>query len=262
VAGDIGLPEADFKHSSAVNYEGTNFTICRGVLEADAIVSLPKMKTHALERITGAVKNMYGCVHGFHKAAGHTRHPDSKSFGAMLAKLERGVKPRLHIMDGVVAMEGNGPASGDPVKMNVILASGDPYALDEVFCRLIALNPALVPTNTHAPDRDVVIRTPLGEISWLDAFRQYGVSGFRVDRSVDAKTAGGADNRLTKAMQQRPVIQKDLCQSCKVCVESCPLSGKALNMQGQYPVYDYDQCIRCFCCQEMCPHGAISVSRS
>src|SRR5699024_4117975 len=107
------------------------------------------MKTHALERVTGAVKNMYGCVCGLQKAKGHTLYPNAESFARMLIDLNQLLKPRLYLMDGIVAMEGNGPTSGDPVKMGVMLLSADPIALDAVFCRLVDLDPQMVPTNVH-----------------------------------------------------------------------------------------------------------------
>ena len=118
------------------------FMLARDVLDAEALVSVCKMKTHALEHITGAVKNQYGCVQGFHKAKGHTLYSDPVSFARMLGDLNRLVKPRLYIMDGITAMEGNGPTSGDPVPMHLLLLSTDPVALDSVFCHLFIWIPA------------------------------------------------------------------------------------------------------------------------
>ncbi len=258
-AEEMGLEAADFSQTRVMEQEGVSFAICQGVWEADAIINLPKMKTHALERITGAVKNLYGCIGGFQKAIGHTQYPDAVSFAGMLAKLAAAVKPRLHIMDGVVAMEGNGPGSGDPVPMKVILASADPYALDQVFCRLIDLDPALVPTNAYAAGGQAVIRTVDGDITAAEAFHKYGRSGFRVDRSDSLQFNVGPVDWILKNLRQRPVILKERCKSCRICVESCPLKDKALKMQGKYPVYDYGVCIRCYCCQEMCPHKAIGL---
>ncbi|MCL2412059.1 MAG: DUF362 domain-containing protein, partial [Treponema sp.] len=90
-----------------------SFEICDAALDCDAIINICKMKTHQLERITGAVKNMLGCVHGLNKARMHVKYPDPDSFGKMLVDLNLLLKPRLHIMDGIIAMEGNGPMSGD-----------------------------------------------------------------------------------------------------------------------------------------------------
>lgn len=126
-AARLGVPFADFDHGSTVLFpdgkRAHSFYLCNGVQQADCIINLCKMKTHALERITGAVKNMYGCILGLNKGAGHVSYPDSEVFAEMLVDLNRCVKPRLHIMDGITAMEGNGPTSGTPVDMKVMLFS-------------------------------------------------------------------------------------------------------------------------------------------
>ena len=129
--------------------QAKEFILPKELLEQDCVISLSKMKTHALERITGAVKNSYGSVYGLHKAKGHTQYPSADSFARMLIDLNQCVAPKLYVMDGIVAMEGNGPGSGDPVSMNVILMSTDPVALDSVFAKLVHLKPELVPTNYH-----------------------------------------------------------------------------------------------------------------
>lgn len=111
-----GVEMADFFSGSVVpfpdGHTAKSFYLCRGVQDADAMINICKMKTHALERITGAVKNLYGCITGVNKAAGHAAYPDSWVFADMLTDLHRCVRPRLHIMDGIIAMEGNGPTSG------------------------------------------------------------------------------------------------------------------------------------------------------
>ena len=145
-----GVELKEFQDEQRVEtLRGRTLTLAKDVLEADALVSVCKMKTHALERVTGAVKNQYGCICGMHKAMGHTQYPNADIFARMLADLNLTVKPRLYIMDGITAMEGNGPTSGDPIPMNVLLFSEDPVALDTVFCHLVYLDPELVPTNVH-----------------------------------------------------------------------------------------------------------------
>ena len=149
----FGYSQADMSTEVLTDYpEGITarqFYFARAVTEADAIIGLSKMKTHALEKITGAVKNMYGLICGYRKAAGHVSFPNASMFARMLADIHRATPQRLHIMDGIVAMEGNGPASGNPVAMNVLLLSSDPVALDTVFCTLINVDPKLIPTNAQ-----------------------------------------------------------------------------------------------------------------
>ena len=280
---DIGMAEAfekyhiamgEFREAVPVTFpdgiHAREFMAAREVCEADALISVCKMKTHALEHITGAVKNQYGCVQGFHKAKGHTRYPSPESFARMLVDLNRWVRPRLYIMDGIMAMEGNGPTSGDPVPMNVLLLSKDPVALDSVFSRLIYLDPELVPTNVCGAqmglgfwqeDR-IELVTPKGELSLEDAAARYGNPRFRVSRKKEKIKGWMGAAGIFRFLKKKPKILRDRCRKCGVCVESCPVEGKAIsfaNGRDQPPVYNYRKCIRCFCCQEMCPHKAIRV---
>ena len=268
------IPAIDYTQGVHVDYpegiQAKEFIIPKELLEADCVVSLSKMKTHALERITGAVKNSYGFVYGLHKAKGHTQYPSADSFARMLIDLNRYIGPRLYIMDGITAMEGNGPGSGDPVDMHVILMSKDPVALDTVFCRLVNLKPELVPTNYHGEkmgfgtcqEEKIQILTPEGEISFEQAFQIYGNPDFNVDRTRVRENIWTKMAKALNLFQKKPYIQKDLCVSCGICVKSCPVDGGAVNFRdgkGSVPVYDYKKCIRCFCCQEMCPQRAIIV---
>ena len=273
------IPAIDYTKGVRVeNPDGVQakeFILPKELLEAECVISLSKMKTHALERITGAVKNSYGFVYGKNKAIGHTKYPSADSFARMLIDLNQYVKPRLYIMDGITAMEGNGPGSGDPVAMNLILMSTDPVALDSVFARLVYLKPEMVPTNYHGEKMglgncreeniEVVV---VGEdavcnvISMEALIEKYGNPNFNVDRT---KVRNNIWTKLAKALnifQKKPYIEPDKCIRCGICVNSCPVPGKAVdfrNGKNNPPVYDYKKCIRCFCCQEMCPKKAIKV---
>ena len=268
-AGRLGIAAADFDHGKSVSSPqgkyAHSFTLCPGVLQADVLINLCKMKTHALQRVTGAVKNIYGCIYGLEKGMGHARHSDAQSFAHMLADLHLLVRPRLHIMDGITAMEGNGPAGGDPVQMGVLLFSADPVALDSVMCALMHLDPALVPTNAACEARgigrwrweDIEVVTPDGIISPAEAGTRYGKENFNVSRQPFV--TGG--KTMFRSLQNKPVITRQKCIGCGICVQSCPVEGKALvqKQQNCIPAYDYKKCIRCYCCQEMCPKEAISV---
>lgn len=268
------IPAIDYTQGVHVDYsqgvQAKEFVIPKELLEADCVISLSKMKTHALERITGAVKNSYGFVYGLHKAKGHTQYPSADSFARMLIDLNRYIGPRLYIMDGITAMEGNGPGSGDPVNMNVILMSKDPVALDTVFCRLIDLKPELVPTNYHGEkmglgtckEAEIQILTPDGEISFDKAYQMFGNPEYHVDRTRVRENIWTKMAKALNLFQKKPYIEKELCISCGICVKSCPVDGGAVNFRdgkNAPPVYDYKKCIRCFCCQEMCPQKAIKV---
>lgn len=270
----LKIPAIDFSKGVTVEYpqgiQAKEFVLPKELLECNSVISISKMKTHALERITGAVKNSYGFIYGFHKAKGHTQYPSADSFARMLVDLNKFVHPKLYIMDGIMAMEGNGPGSGDPTPMNIMLMSTDPVALDSIFCRLVYLKPQMVPTNDHGEkmglgtwkEDEIELLTPDGPITMEEAVKIYGNPGFRVDRSIVRK---GIWEKMAKALnlfQKKPYIEKEKCIRCGICVKSCPVPGKAVDFtkgKGQPPVYNYKKCIRCFCCQEMCPEKAIQV---
>lgn len=268
------IPAIDYSEGIKVDYpqgiQAKEFILPKELLEQNCVISLSKMKTHALERITGAVKNSYGFVYGFHKAKGHTQYPSADSFARMLIDLNKCVAPKLYVMDGIVAMEGNGPGSGDPVQMNVMLMSTDPVALDSVFSRLVYLKPEMVPTNYHGEkmglgtwkEEGITLLTPDGEISMSEAVKRYGNPQFNVDRTEVRKNIWTRMAGALNIFRKKPYIENDKCVHCGICVQSCPVPGKAVDFRkgkDKPPVYDYKKCIRCFCCQEMCPKKAIKV---
>lgn len=268
------IPAIDYSEGVKTAYpqgiQAKEFVLPRELLEQNCVISLSKMKTHALERITGAVKNSYGFVYGFHKAKGHTQYPSADSFARMLIDLNKCVAPKLYVMDGIMAMEGNGPGSGDPVPMNVILMSTDPVALDSVFSCLIYLKPEMVPTNYHGEkmglgtwkEENITLLTPECEVSMQEVVDRYGNPDFNVDRTEVRKNIWTRMAGALNIFQKKPYIEADKCIRCGICVQSCPVPGKAVEFRkgkNKPPVYDYKKCIRCFCCQEMCPKKAIKV---
>ena len=269
-AEEYHVPAGDFTHYETVKYPSgrrcREFALCKAVNENDAIISLCKMKTHALENITGAVKNQYGLIYGSQKAKGHAKYPDSRSFADMLTDLCMCTKPRLYIMDGIIAMEGNGPASGDPVPMKVLLASSDPVALDTVFASLIYLNPEYVPTCVSGAagglgimnaDR-IEVLTPEGTVSLKTAQERFGNPKFNVKREKPRFWRLASFLPFKKKKTDRPVVDTEKCVGCGICMEACPVEGKAVHSgNGKKAEYDYKKCIRCYCCQEMCPVKAI-----
>ncbi len=266
VAEEMSIELADFKEGREVFYEqglqNKKFFIANGILDADGVISLPKLKTHALERYTGGIKNQFGCVVGMRKGEFHVKLPDATDFARMLVDLNSFIKPRLYILDGIVAMEGNGPRGGTPRSMNVLLFSTDPVALDATASRLINLNPLFVPTTligsengvgTYLEEEIEIVGEELKSLICMD----FNVVRTPVKKIRKNKINSFLNNRLIS----KPVILAEKCTQCGTCVHSCPVEGKAVNWfegdRTKFPVYNYSKCIHCYCCQEMCPEGAI-----
>ena len=270
-AGDeLGIEMADFDKGRVVSHAGSllikSFVIANGVLDSDGLVSLPKLKTHPLTRFTGAVKNQFGCVPGLLKSQYHVKLPDPYDFATMLVDLNTLIRPRLCIMDGIMAMEGNGPRGGNPRKLGVLLISSDPVALDATACRIIDLAPEVVTTSKP------------GEKAGLGTYHAENIEILGeeieplIDREFDAirrapvpRSAGRLNTFIKNRICERPAIDKTKCNRCGTCVRMCPVDPKAVDWyngdESRPPVHNYGRCIRCYCCQETCPEGAISVEK-
>jgi uncharacterized protein (DUF362 family)/Pyruvate/2-oxoacid:ferredoxin oxidoreductase delta subunit len=269
IAGELGLELADFQTPATVSFNqalvAKQLVLARGALEADGIISLAKMKGHAFMRVTGAIKNQFGCVPGLLKGEFHVKMPGTKHFAAMLVDINRYLKPRLYVMDGIVAMEGNSPRSGKPRRMNVLLFSSDPVALDAVFCRLIDLSPEHVPTMKPAAACGMgTFLEPEIELCG-DPFSDLFCPDFDVLRQPPLDIDPAFPHFLKNWISPRPVIDYQLCQNCGSCTDICPVEPKAVRpadaRKETKPSYDYQRCIRCYCCQELCPYGAIAIKR-
>ena len=268
IADAMDIPFADFENAVVMqNPDGkliNKFEIAKGVAESDGIVSISKLKSHALTRITGAIKNQFGCIPGPRKAEYHSVLPDALKFSRMLVDLNVLLKPRIFIMDGVMAMEGNGPRNGTPRPMHVLLFSTDPVALDSIVCKMIDLDPNLVEPIVLGEEYGLGSTSDVEILG--DPLDTFITPDFEVKRSRVPTTTGTsflASTFMRRFSAPRPTINPDLCTRCGTCVNVCPAEPKALiwisNNRKEPPAYDYSKCIRCYCCQELCPESAIYV---
>jgi uncharacterized protein (DUF362 family)/Pyruvate/2-oxoacid:ferredoxin oxidoreductase delta subunit len=259
-----GASLADFDAAVTVKSGGRfqRLEIARAAAEADAIINLPKLKTHGMTVLTGAVKNLFGCVPGKRKVQWHfNTGVDHHAFARLLVELSAALKPRLTIMDAVVAMEGNGPGSGDPRAVGLVLAGRDPVAVDVIAAGIVGVPPAQLPVMRAAidagigeadPDRITILGEP------LDASR---VPHFIIPprEHTEWRLPEWSRRVLKDALTTRPVINDRDCIRCGICQRDCP--RQAIADEDRRLVIDYRNCIRCFCCQEFCPQGAISVGK-
>jgi uncharacterized protein (DUF362 family)/Pyruvate/2-oxoacid:ferredoxin oxidoreductase delta subunit len=268
VARSLNIPLADFENGREVQFKESpfikHFSLVNGVLDADGLISIAKFKTHQLTRITGAVKNQFGCVPGLFKPEFHIKLPNPLDFARMLVCLNLFIRPRLYVVDAVVAMEGNGPRGGTGRRMNALLFSADPIALDATLCRMVQLDPLHVPT--MQPGHEWGLGTYLAEEIELvgDPLESFFTPSFNVVRApVRPVTSSRAVPYFRNLVSPRPVIDPTLCKRCGTCVKHCPAEPKAVDWhdgeKSKPPSYKYKRCIRCFCCQELCPDLAISV---
>jgi len=239
----------------------SSFNLGRAAVDADVLISLPKLKTHGFMLFTGSVKNLFGCIPGLEKAQFHLKVPDRDDFAEMLVDLLLACAPDLTIMDAVVAMEGDGPAGGTPRDVGALLASAFAPALDVVAATIAGFEPMDVYTNRAAALRGLVPES-IDDIDIQgDGWERFAVSDFAhpardVSRRLPPRLAKWARKRVAS----RPAMSDRAgCTGCRTCQQNCPVG--AIDMRDGGPVFDYDACIRCYCCQELCPKQVIGLRR-
>jgi len=231
-------------------------SLSRIVLDADIIISLPKFKTHGLTVITGAIKNSYGFLPGAQKAQLHQAAGSPARFHEMIVDLFRLRVPDFFLVDAVVGMEGNGPASPDLRDIGLILASDNAVALDAVIAAMMGCEPGRLRFLQKAKelglgDYDLSNLEILGNLKPLPDFQLPPLGGEAV---MQNETIQGLIHQRTLL---RPQADPEWCTGCGTCIDQCPVS--ALSMNDDLPQVDPDACIICFCCQEICPEKAITL---
>lgn len=218
------------------------------------VISFPKLKTHALTTLTCAVKNLFGLQQGGTKAHLHVEvGNDAEGFSQLLLDIYQAIRGqvRLHVVDAHVAMEGEGPNTGDPVHLGLVIAGADAVAVDLVSAAVMGWAPvADVGTNYLAGVRG------LGPKS-LDEVEVVGETIEKVRRRF-RKPQIHSDGEMFVKIRMPIICDPGKCVGCGVCAEVCPVG--AIEM-ADIPEFRDAECIQCFCCTELCPQGALRAIR-
>lgn len=258
---EVSNPEGSFSKS---------FNLIRPVYEAEVIFDFCKLKSHSLTRLSGAVKNLFGCVPGIQKFEMHARFDNVTEFSAMLTDLcscvMRG-REFVAICDAIYGMEGNGPTAGEPKYIGALLTSKNPFALDVVGAWMIG-----------AEGVDTVLKgAELGYCpATLDEIEVLGEdpatlkpAEFKQPEGCEKKFLNNFSNilggRLVKFFQPHPEINRRRCVGCGECVRSCPVKTIQLKEKKngrKVAKIEHLTCIRCYCCQELCPFKAVKIKKN
>ena len=238
------------------------YNIIDVIAQADVVINLPKMKTHAMTTLSGAVKNLFGCIPGLQKPEFHFRFPEKEHFGRMLVELAEMINPQFTIVDAVVSMEGDGPSGGSPKFAGLTIASDNLNALDFALCGIMSLPPEEVCTVAHALQKN----PELSNIEYIGE-QPSPIEDFKLPHSYGITDLAGNlppfMNRMVrwlgKKLAPKPYIIRGKCIGCAKCAESCP--AHVIDMIDKKAVIRYENCIKCFCCHEFCPPKAIGIQK-
>lgn len=245
-----------------------HFDIITPVHDSAGVFNLCKMKTHLFTGMTGGIKNLFGVIPGLSKPGYHAKLHDVQRFAGMLLDLAQYVSPRLTIMDAVLAMEGDGPGTGDPRQVGLLLGSENPLALDVVAGEIMNLdrtgNPVIMEAERRAltpnrPEDIEVVGANLADVIVSDFKRpQVSAGALGVDRFPWYLRI--IEPFYKNALTVRPRVIWHRCIACGTCIDGCPM--KAIDFVKEKAFINDDECIRCYCCHEICPEEAIGLHSS
>lgn len=233
----------------------------KAITDADKVIGLAKLKTHDLTGFTGAVKLMFGVIPGLEKPRYHLRVPDLEEFANFLVDTYIAVLPELSIIDGVVAMDGPGPSTGDPFKLGCMIASANGASADIVAADLIGCDSEVSSTCRVTIERGL---TPdLSGIEVIgDSLDDLKEKAFRLPSGAKkSKVPDFLREFFKNSLVNYPRVNIHLCKNCGACTEGCAAKAISVGSEG-FPQIDKQRCITCYCCNELCPESAIVIEVS
>jgi len=247
------------------------------LFDCDYLINLPKIKTHIETIMTLASKNLMGCLVGMEKRKMHSNLIPN------IVRINEIIKPNLHIVDGLVAMEGDGPAAGTPVSMNIIVAGKSNFLVDAFCAQISGFNPMEIPYLRIAQKKGLLDIEDVAKIETIPVVKvlkkphyyllaKIFLHNFFVyprywpifDWLVRKKWVGDLifkshirqDIYNNKEVEISGLERKNQCIDCRLCEKYCPL-GYKINQAD----FDFSQkdCLNCLYCYLICPQDNIKV---
>lgn len=261
---------------------GVRARVAQICLNAGLFINLPKLKTHAEAGLSVAMKNMIGCLVSLEKQKTHLDLTNN------IVRLNDSLHPHLHIVDGIVAMEGTGPSLGVPVGLGALLAGDDALAVDLAAAKLSGYQPEAVPylsealihredaellreaaeatvpdeivryfEGSHPPFLAALVNHPryrpfFARLRYLPGLFQFFNSA-AFGRLLFA--LGGRQDMFIPqdAKIERLGVDRERCDNCSICEKFCPMH---LHLPDEI---NNAVCTRCMYCYFACPREAIAL---
>lgn len=254
---DIEIKAFDTSKKIDIGKPFGSIEMAKAAAEADVVINLPKLKTHSGMLLSLGVKNLFGCIVGLKKPEWHLRSGiDRELFARLLVQICQAINPAITLVDGIWALEGQGPGkSGKPRHLGVLVGGKNAFHIDRVICRLLGMDPEKLPTHKIADNLGLVSASVdiNGNMEVVDHFKLPTLAPLMFGPKPFQKF-------MRKHLIQRPEADQVRCRLCGECWQYCP--AKAVMLSKDRIDFDYDTCIRCYCCIEICPHGALQPTET
>jgi uncharacterized protein (DUF362 family)/ferredoxin len=270
-AGDCGVEVINFEFDRYVEVPFSHpkvprIRVAKSALEADAIINVPRMKSHKLTTLSLGIKNCFGMVERTSRRYVHAMGIDHG-----IAALYKLFKPAFTLVDGLT-VPAEGAVYGEYHKFGVLAASEDMLSVDIVCSRLLGADPADIKhiamvwgDRSMQPevvgDRVQPIRvTGLEDTGKRRTYRKIYQTVYAADHYLSKTGAKTIIPWFHRKLGIHPVVDWSRCNNCGKCTDVCPVD--AVNLANRK--LDDAKCgrVRCLKCVEVCEPGAISVKQA
>jgi len=236
-----------------------NPRVSKRYFDAPYVVNIAKLKTHAETEITACIKNCFGIADTDTRKKAHLSVSIERLCNAII-DLYLINPPKLNILDGICAMEGNGPTHGKPRFTGLLMASENALALDFVAAKAMGYrNPLSIPLIRLAAKRGIG-PSSINDVDIIGLNSEaLEIKGFIKSSSSLRMLPTWLRGWTHRWVALRPALRKATCIKCGVCAKVCPKGAIKMN---PFPEIDRGLCVKCLCCHEMCPTGAMEVSEN
>jgi uncharacterized protein (DUF362 family)/ferredoxin len=258
--------------------------VARRCLEADLFINMPKLKTHFEAGMTVCLKNLIGCLKGQ-----ENKKKVHRSLARNIVGLNEKIRPHLHIVDGLIAMEGLGPSRGTPLRLDTVIFGNDPFAVDLLCARIAGIDVKDISPLKAAGEAGYldggltahVDAVPIDDLKrpfFLDrgnflvrlihgarrqkyflAIRRLGPFNYLCATRLGGKllfsTGLRQDVFLSEEVDYRGLhVDPDRCVRCGKCSDYCPVE---IDLPDGFACLDEKGCIHCLYCYFVCEQKAV-----
>lgn len=244
-----------------------NTLLPENIINADWIINIPKIKTHVITGVTFCMKNLFGLLPDVERRRAHVFGLDQ----AIVDLASYFDKKTINILDGLIAMSGEGPVFGDTFNLDLLICGQNIADIDKYTCNLLQIDYHKIGHISKAQkffSKNIKIiseydqKIPsfaLPTASSLYKFRYWGVFAF--DFLLSRFLKKSLIPQIVTRFGVRLNVVPTKCSNCKKCIEICPEKAISIDEKTGYPKIDFEKCryVRCFKCFDVCKNNAINI---
>jgi len=280
---NVEIVDLNYAESFEIKFEEGSAHLAKICKDADLFINLPKLKMHFETMMSVCLKNLIGCLVGL-----ENKQRVHYNLYKNIIHINKAIRPHIHIVDGLISMEGTGPSKGTPIKTSLILIGEDPFIIDLLCARIAGVDYKEIPVLRIARELGIISKKDIDYVAQISLPLKYHfkrpsptliarfINNQRwqkyfikirllpiINKLFDLGIVGKLLN-YTGLRQDVFIMENDMirniqvnekCDNCGICEKYCPA---LLSLPEEIGKSDKG-CISCLYCYFICPKKAVSI---